>query len=515
MPRDGINPVFAKELSAIVEQAARRRFANFARYMQPGLDLEPFHRVYYELLDRFAHGKIRRLIVQMPPQHGKSEGSSRKLPAFILGLDPDKRVCIGSYAATIARDFNRDVQRIIDTEEYRRLFPGTSLNGSNVVTLSGAWLRNSDVIEMVGHKGSLRVVGRGGSLTSKTVDVSILDDVYKDYAEGNSPVVRESAWRWYTTVVRTRLHNDSQELIVFTRWHEDDLIGRIGKSGERVVDVRRWSDLDGAPRDAWVRINFEGLKTGEPTEIDPRRPGEALWGQRHSREKLEAQRALDPVQFQCLYQGNPGSAEGRLYRHPFKTWVEKQDWGVFVRSGNYTDVADEGSDYLFSACYDIYKSGNTAFNERTRRHEPILYALVTDMEYTQANAEATAVTVPAMINRNGAQKAWIESNNGGSGFEKLVRKKVKAVTEAFHQSGNKESRIVTNAAMVNAQVIMPFGWETRFKEVYEHVTAFLRDFPANRHDDAEDGLTGIYEKELADGDALPYGHGNRGVKRRN
>lgn len=151
----------------LVRAAARKRLINFARYMQPDLVLEPFHVVYYTLLDMFAHGKIRKMIVQQPPQHGKSEGSSRKLPAFMLGLDPDRKICIGSYAATIARDFNRDVQRIIDTPRYRELFPGTYLNGSNVVTMANTYLRNSDVIEMVGRKGSLRVVGRGGSLTSK------------------------------------------------------------------------------------------------------------------------------------------------------------------------------------------------------------------------------------------------------------------------------------------------------------------------------------------------------------
>lgn len=128
--------------------------------------------------------------------------------------------------------------------------------------MANTYLRNSDVIEMVGRKGSLRVVGRGGSLTSKTVDVSILDDVYKDYAEGNSPIVRAAAWKWYTTVVRTRLHNDSQELIVFTRWHDDDLIGRIEKSGETIIDVKCWADLEDVTPGAWVRINFEGLKTG-------------------------------------------------------------------------------------------------------------------------------------------------------------------------------------------------------------------------------------------------------------
>lgn len=448
------------------------------------------------------------------PTHN-SEGSSRKLPAFMLGLNPDKKICIGSYAATIARDFNRDVQRIIDTPSYRELFPETYLNGSNVVTMANTYLRNSDVIEMVGHKGLLRVVGRGGSLTSKTVDVSILDDVYKDYAEGNSPIVRNAAWKWYTTVVRTRLHNDSQELIVFTRWHDDDLIGRIEKSGETVIDIKSWDDVKNIPAGAWVRINFEGLKTGEPTEVDPREPGAALWDRRHSRAKLEGQRALDPVQFQCLYQGNPGNAEGKLYRNPFRTYVDKSEWGTYVRSGNYTDVADEGDDFTFSACYDVYKSGNEAWNEQKKRFEPILYALITDMVFTQENTEITAVTVPEMINRCGTQKAWIESNNGGSGFEKVIRKKLKAVTEPFYQGANKESRIITNSAMVNAQIIMPIGWEQRFPKIYEHLTGFLRDFPANAHDDPEDGLTGIYEKELADGDTRPYSQATRGVKRRN
>lgn len=447
------------------------------------------------------------------PTHN-SEGSSRKLPAFMLGLDPDRKICIGSYAATIARDFNRDVQRIIDTPRYRELFPGTYLNGSNVVTMSNTYLRNSDVIEMVGRKGSLRVVGRGGSLTSKTVDVSILDDVYKDYAEGNSPIVRAAAWKWYTTVVRTRLHNDSQELIVFTRWHDDDLIGRIEKSGETIIDVKCWADLEDVTPGAWVRINFEGLKTGEPTEIDPREPGAALWESRHSKQKLEAQKALDPVQFQCLYQGNPGSAEGRLYQ-PFKTWVEKSDYGTYIRSGAYIDVADEGDDLLFAATYDVYKSDNLFFNEKTKRMEPILFALITDMEMTDENTDVTTVTVPAMINRNGTQKAWVESNNGGAGYEKVIKKKVRAITDPFYQGGNKESRIITASAMVNQHIIMPFGWETRYKAVYDHVTGFLRNFGANTHDDPEDGLTGIYEKEIADGNIQPYAHANRGVRRRN
>jgi len=490
-----------------LKYVSRRKLINFARYIKPALILEPFHVVYYTLLDMFAHGKIKKMIVQQPPQHGKSEGSSRLLPAYMLGLNPDKKIIIGSYAATIARDFNRDVQRIIDTPEYRQLFPDTRLNGDGVLN----YVRNTDVVEIVGHSGSLRVVGRGGALTSKTVDISILDDVYKDYAEGNSPVIREGAWKWYTAVVRTRLHNDSQELIVFTRWHSEDLIGKLEKSGEKIIDVKNWEDLEQITADAWVRINFEALKVSEPTEIDPRQKGEALWEDRHSKSKLEAQRALDPNQFNCLYQGNPGGIEGRLYQNDFKTYIDKSDYGEYIRSGNYTDVADEGSDYLFSVCYDIYKSENVTYNEKTRKFEPILFALVTDLIYTDENTDVTTVAVPQMINRNGTQKAFIESNNGGSGFEKIVKKKIKAATEAFYQSGNKESRVLTNSAVVNNQVIMPFDWKTRFPKVYEHLTTFLKDFSANAHDDIEDGLTGIIEKEIIDGDIRPYSKAKRGV----
>ena len=493
----------------IVQAAARKRLTNFAKYVKGDLSFSPFHEVYYTLLDLFAHGVIKKMIVQVPAQHGKSEGSSRLLPSFMLGLDPDLKICIGSYAATIAQDFNRDVQKIIDAPEYHDIFPDTFLNGSNVVTMANTALKNSTVIEMVGHKGSLRVVGRGGSLTSKTVDIMIMDDIYKDYQEANSPIVREAAWKWYTTVVKTRLHNNSQELIVFTRWHEDDLIGRIERS-EEVVNFTSWEDLKHLDNSKWLRINFEALKTTPPNDIDPREVGEALWEERHSRKRLESMRALDPVQFECLQQGNPSSAEGRLYT-TFKTYVDQSEYGKLVRKGCYVDVADEGDDYLSAATYDIYVSPNEAYNERKQRFEPIVYALITDIEFTQANTDVTTLTVPNMINRNGTQKAWIESNNGGSGFEKVVRKKVKALTYPFHQTNNKESRIVSKAAFVNAQIVFPFGWETRFANFYDHISRFLRNFGANKHDDAADMLTGIYEKEIESGNFGKYKENSGGI----
>lgn len=491
-------------------EGARRNLLWFTQYLFPAYQCTDFHKAYAKVLEKFARGQIRNLIIQAPPQHGKSQLSSRMLPAYMLGLNPDAKIAICSYAATIAKDFNRDVQRIIDTPEYNKVFPATTLNNSNVVTVSSNYLRNSDVFEIVGRLGSLRVVGRGGALTSKTVDIMILDDLYKDAAEANSPVVRVSAWDWYTKVARTRLHNESQQLIVFTRWHPEDIIGHIIES-EDVREIKNWEDLEGIPDGAWALVNFEAIKTGEPTELDDRQAGEALWPERHSLERLEQQRLLDPMGFQCLFQGNPGSAEGRLYQ-PFKTWVEKSDWGQFVRSGAYVDVADEGDDYLAAFTYDIYRSDNQIWNESRKRFEPLVFALITGIVYTNEGTDVTTVTVPRLINEHGTQKAWIESNNGGSQFEKVVKKKVRALTVPFYQGANKESRVVTNAPFVNQHIVFPFGWQTDYPKFYDHLMGFLRNFGANAHDDDADALTGIYEKEIADGNVGGYGQFHRGVK---
>lgn len=488
---------------------ARRRLLWFARFVKPSYVTTAFHESYSRVLDAFAQGRIKNLIIQAPPQHGKSELSSRMLPAYMLGLNPDLKIVIASYAATIAKDFNRDVQRIIDSEEYNAVFPDTCLNNSNVVSLSEGYLRNSDVFEVVGHNGSLRVVGRGGSLTSKTADVMIFDDLYKDASEANSPIVRESAWDWYTKVARTRLHNKSQQLIVFTRWHSEDIIGKIIDS-EPVIFAKEWKDLDNVG-DEWVLVNFEAIKTTAPSEIDPREMGAVLWPERHSLDRILAQKELDPVGFECLYQGNPDNAESRLYM-PFKTWTEKGEYGKPIRRGCCIDVADEGTDNFCAITYDIVISEQKIFNEQKRRFEPLLFALVTDIDFTDANTDVTLHTTSRMINTQGSQKVWVESNNGGAQYEKNLKRMVRAVTVPYHESTNKESRVITNAPFVNSQIIMPFGWETRYPKFYEHITTFLHQFSANAHDDGPDCLTSVYIKELADGDTRTYSNGKRGVR---
>lgn len=503
----------ASDPDALVRFVARDNFEAYMRYQRPDLDVAGFHRNYYRVLDMFAHKKIKRLIISASPQHGKSEGSSRGLPTFIEGLNPDTKLVIASYSLAMARQFNRACQRLMGTFEYKSLYPESLINDGGLRQYN-TYQCSADQTDMVGRQGFIKAVGRGGGLTGIPVDVAILDDVYKDFKEANSPIIREQAWNWYTTVVRTRLHKDSQELIVFTRWHEDDIIGRLEKSGEPIVVAKSWSDLEGVADNAWVLVNFPAIKVGEPTEIDPREPGQALWPERHPLEELEERRRLDPNQFECLYQGDPGSSESRLYR-PFRTYTDKGEWGRCIRRGAYIDVADQGDDYLAAVCYDVYLSPTRYFDERTRRYRPLLFALVTDIIYTQDDTSVTYVTVPNMLNLNGTQKAWVESNAGGAQFEKNIAPRVRARTTQFYQNGNKEARIVSNAAEVNDRIIFPVGWESRWPEAYSHLSRFLRYFKGNTHDDIEDALTGVYEKEIADGRAGGYAAARRGIRRVN
>ena len=453
-------------------------FPDFARSVYPFLEFEPFHETYYRVLQAFAEGRIRRLVVTMPPQHGKSMGATTLLPAYLLGLDPDLRVAIASYSASLASKFNRRAQRILDSREYAELFPDTTIKQG--VRPQG-YIRTSDEVEIIDHKGSLLSVGREGSLTGNRVDCFILDDLYKDAMEANSPLVRTNCWEWYTSVVRTRMHNQSRELIVFTRWHEEDLIGELMRR-ESFVTLIHWAQLDAVEEDTWLHLNFEALKASPPTELDPRREGEALWESQQGVKLLTAKRKLDPLQFEAMYQGHPTAREGLLYGTNFGEYDHLPH--EIVRYGSYTDTADMGDDYLCSLAYAVDVDG-------------LIY--ITDCVYTRESMELTESMVAEMLRRSGTRQARIESNNGGRGFARAVQRMVPEVAvEWFHQSGNKEARILSNAPTVLHLLRFPQGWNHLWPELYQHLTTYRRTFRANRWHDAADVVTGIVEKEVTD-----------------
>ncbi len=463
------------ELTTELTTAISPSFEEFAMKVYPFLELQEFHRVYFRLLEYFAQGKIRRLMVSMPPQHGKSMGASTLLPAYMLGREPDMRIAIASYSSSLANKFNRRVQRILESKKYADTFPDTRIKQGGKPP---QYLRTADEVEIIGHDGGLLSVGREGSLTGNRVDCFILDDLYKDAMEAYSPLVRENCWEWYTSVVKTRMHNNSRELIVFTRWHEEDLIGVL-RQRESVCDIRSWAELEDIDPDTWVALNFEALMTAEPSEIDSRKVGEALWPERQSAKLLESKRRLDAIRFESMYQGRPSSRGGLLYGQGFKEWdTLPKD---IITHANYTDTADMGDDYLCSLCYAVDKAG-------------VIY--ITDAVYSREPMEVTEQEVADMLKRSKVRMALIESNNGGRGFARAVRRLApKVKVEWFHQSGNKEARILSNSATAQHMIRFPRGWMQRWGELYTHLTTYRREYHSNRWHDAADVITGIVERE--------------------
>jgi predicted phage terminase large subunit-like protein len=476
------------ELEHLLEQEqihnSRLDLLAFTEYTMPNFLSSHFHKTYYNLLDKFAHGELKRLIVTVPPQHGKSEGSSRRLPAFTFGIDPNKRIALASYNATFASKFNRQIQRILDSPEYLKVFPNTKLNQKNIVTIAGSYLRNSEEFEIVGNQGFFKSIGVGGGLTGNSVDVMVMDDLYKDYADATSPVISERVWEWYLTVVKTRLHNDSQELIVFTRWDSLDLVGRLEEQG-KVYTLKPSDNVDDLietlPRDVFIKINFEAIKTGEPNTLDPRKQGEALYPEKHDLEKLNGVRQLDPSKFDALYQGDPRDKEGLLYS-PFTTYDTLPQLKI---KKAYTDTADEGKDYLCSIVYGVPVDPT----------DKKLYVL--DILYTQKNMEFTEKATIELHAMNQVNESRIESNNGGKGFARIIKKAIGVNCNViwFHQSKNKIARIFSNSASVNNLIVFPKNWSSKHSEFYKHITNFKKDIGKNKHDDSADTLTGVYESE--------------------
>jgi predicted phage terminase large subunit-like protein len=246
------------------------------------------------------------------PTHN-SEIVSRNFPAWALGRDPNIKIAGCSYSADLAEQFSLSIQRTIDSPEYQALFPGTYLNGSFGHHESQRGVRrNTDFFQTVGHAGFYKGVGVGGGLTGTPVDIAIIDDPVKDSKEALSPTIRQRVWDWYNTVLTTRLHNNSKQLFIMTRWHEDDLAGRLLK----------------AEPDEWTVITIPAICTNEHDGAlnSPRHIGDALWPEKHSLEKLEKQKNRSPRDFSAMYQQSPVIEGGNIVKRDWFRRISMADF---------------------------------------------------------------------------------------------------------------------------------------------------------------------------------------------
>ncbi len=217
---------------------ARESLLLFTQQTKPRYRTNWHHAELAKQLDRVAQGKCRRLMVFMPPQHGKSELVSRRFPAFMLGRNPDLRLIACSHTHDLAVSMNRDVQRIMTSPAYEEIFRKFKLSRRRVGAGGRTEARRTmDCFEIPGHAGSLRSAGVGNSIAGLPADGAIIDDPFGKREDADSPVVRQRVWDWYTNDLYPRLSTDAWIVLTHTRWHRDDLAGRLlRKMADRKAD---------------------------------------------------------------------------------------------------------------------------------------------------------------------------------------------------------------------------------------------------------------------------------------
>jgi predicted phage terminase large subunit-like protein len=308
----------------IAIQRARDHLLPFIQFTMPSTEapddasrsryvVTPQARLLCEVMEKVARGELLRVAISIGPQLGKSEVVSRRFPAWFMGKYPFRNWMQGTYSQDFAEDFGGDVREIMQSEAYRQVFPDFSLRKGS---------KAKDELK-TGVGGRMAFLGRGGAGTGKPADIFIIDDPIKDDSEAQSPTIRKATWAWFNKVVYTRCHKFSAIVIVHTRWHEDDLIGRLcdPKHPEHDPEISK----------EWVYINIPsvvkdpalakalGLTLEVPTDyrvIDQfgDEPMAALWEDRKSLVFLGSARRLDKRGFEALYQGRPTPDDGDYFR---------------------------------------------------------------------------------------------------------------------------------------------------------------------------------------------------------
>ena len=276
---------------------ARISFWEYRKLINPDMVQGWWQKVISDELELFYHNLAKRirpkLVIQSPPQHGKSIQIIDFI-SWVSGLNPDLRTIYGSYSERLGVRANLKLQKIYDSPVYKEIFPNTRINSSNVVTISGQTLRNREIIEYAGRNGYFRNTTVRGSITGESLDLGIIDDPIKGRSEANSSVVRESTWDWFTDDFFSRFSESAGMLMILTRWHVDDPVGRME---EKFPDLKI--------------VSYPAIATQNEKH---RKIGEALFPELKSLEfLLERKSLMSPANFNSLYQQSPTAEKGELF----------------------------------------------------------------------------------------------------------------------------------------------------------------------------------------------------------
>lgn len=329
---------------------ARKSLAYFTQRTKPDYLMGWVHREICDTLDQFLNDvkekKSPRLIITMPPRSGKSEIVSRRFPAYAFGQNPNLQIIATSYSSDLSQRFNRDVQRIIDDSEYAELFPQTFLNSKGVKTDSKvSYIRTSDLFEIVGHQGAYRSCGVGGGITGQGADILIIDDPIKDRAEANSLTVRNSVWDWYTSTAYTRLSPGGGVIVMATRWHIDDLIGRLT------------ANMQTGEGDRFTIINYPAIAEHDEPH---RKEGEALHPERYDlAQLLKIKTTIGTRDWNALYQQHPIIEGGGLLKTEwFKRFEALPNIKYRIIASDTALKTKEHNDYSVFGVAGVGEDGN-------------------------------------------------------------------------------------------------------------------------------------------------------------
>jgi predicted phage terminase large subunit-like protein len=425
--------------------------------------LELLNRKLIELSER----KIKRLIVTMPPRHGKSQLCSRYYPAQYLGKNPDHRVILCSYEANFAAEWGGRARDIL-TEHGRELF--------GVRVRDDRSARDDWSIE--GREGGMVTAGVGGPITGRGANLLIIDDPVKNSAEANSETYRDRTWEWWLSTALTRLEPDGVVLLVMTRWHEDDLAGRLIKQ-----NTTRQNEDEEADDENWEILNLPAI--AEEDDQLGREPGEALWIDRWPIKKLlRRMKRLGTYVWNALFQQRPSPPEGNYFKREWFKIVPHDRVPTADRIVRCWDLAATAEDEAANPDWLV----GTKMIKAENGNYYILH--INRSRISPKNVEENIKQTAAIDGRH----AMIRIEQEGAASGKLTKYHFVSMLDGYDAKFTpipKSSKLTRsgpfNAACERGEVLLVEGeWNEQWLDE-------VSKFPYGSHDDDVDSAVGAYE----------------------
>jgi len=444
-------PLAAAYQESLTRETGQIDFMSFVQTMWPGFIHGQHHALMAAKFEDIANGKSKRLIINMPPRHTKSEFASYLLPAWYLGRFPGKKIIQCSNTAELAVGFGRKVRNLVDGERYGKVFPNVALRSDSKA--AGRWSTNAN--------GEYFAIGVGGTVTGKGADLLIIDDPHSEQEAAmaaNDPSVFDKVYEWYTSGPRQRLQPGGSIVVVMTRWSKRDLTGKI---------CQAMIDRDG---DEWEIISLPAIKRNE----------KPLWPEFWSYEELNKLRIELPLsKWQAQYQQDPTSEEGALIKREWwKEWESEKppQCQFIIQSWDTAFTKSERSDYSACTTWGVFYKDENEFDP----HLILLDALKERLEFPQLKERAFKM-----------YKEWepdaciVEAKASGAPLIFEMRRMGIPVQEYTPTRGNdKISRVNAVSDLFASGKV----WAPR-KRWAEEVIEELAAFPNSDHDDLVDSTT--------------------------